>query len=142
MYCPKCGSDNKVKSGKIKEKQRYKCKECGCNYTQAYKHGYRLDKKMLALQLYLEGNGFRGSGRILGVSNVTVLNWIRNFGKSVKEYVLANMPNDIREIEIIEIDEMWHFTVKKNENSGSGLPSTDLTKKSSPIPLVVAVRKP
>ena len=142
MYCPKCGSESKVKSGKIKEKQRYKCKECGCNYTQSHKHGYRLDKKWLALQLYLEGNGFRGSGRILGVSNVTILNWIRNFWKCVKEYVLENMPNDIRDIEVVEMDEMWHFTVKKNESSGSGLQSTDLTRKSSPTPLVVAVKTP
>ena len=80
----------------------------------------------------MEGNGFRGAGRILKVSNVTALNWIRNFGKNIKEYVLENMPNDIRDIEIVEIDEMWHFTVKKNENYGSGLRSTDLTKKSLP----------
>ena len=142
MYCPKCYSEENVKNGRVLGKQRYKCKACGCNYTQSKKRGYSLDKKLMALQLYLEGNGFRGSGRILGVSNVTILNWIRDFGKSVKEYVLKNMPNDIREIEVVEMDEMWHFTVKKNENSGSGSPSIDLIKKSSPTPLVVAVRKP
>ena len=71
MPRPKCGSDNKVNSGKVNERQRYKCKECGCNYTQSDQHGYRLDKKLLALQLYLEGNGLRGTGRILGLSNVT-----------------------------------------------------------------------
>ena len=142
MNCPKCYSEENVKNGRVLGKQRYKCKECGCNYSQSKKRGYSLDKKLMALQLYLEGNGFRGSGRILGVSNVTILNWIRDFGKSVKEYVLKNMPNDIREIEVVEMDEMWHFTVKKNENSGSGSPSIDLIKKSSPTPLVVAVRKP
>ena len=118
MHCPKCRSDKKVRNGKVFTKQRYKCKECGCSYTQSHKNGYSLEKRLLALQLYLEGNGFWGSGRILKVSNVTVLNWIRNFGKNIKEYVLENMPNDIRDIEIVEIDEMWHFTVKKNENSG------------------------
>ncbi|MDP6595715.1 MAG: hypothetical protein QGI86_07520 [Candidatus Poribacteria bacterium] len=25
------------------------------------------------------------------------------------------MPNEIRDIEIVEIDEMWHLTVKKTE---------------------------
>ena len=142
MDCPKCGSDNKVNSGKVNERQRYKCKECGCNYTQSYQHGYRLDKKLLALQLYLEGNGLRGTGRILGVSNVRVLNWIKQFGNNIKEYVLANMPNERRNIEIAEIDEIWHFTVKKNGNYGSGLRSTDWTRKSLPTPLAVAVRKP
>ena len=115
MHCPKCGSDNKVKSGKAKGRQRYKCKECGCNYTQSYKHGYRLDKKILAPQLYLEGNGLRGAGRILGVSNVTALNWIKQFGNNIKESVLENMPHEIPDLEIVEIDERWHCTVKKRK---------------------------
>ena len=33
MNCPKCNCSTSVKSGKIKDKQRYKCKKCGCNYT-------------------------------------------------------------------------------------------------------------
>jgi len=65
--------------------------------------------------LYLQGNGLRGTGRILGLSNVTVLNWIQQFGNNIKEYVLGNMPNEIRDIEIVEIDEMWHLTVKKRK---------------------------
>ncbi|NQY01320.1 MAG: IS1 family transposase, partial [Flavobacteriaceae bacterium] len=80
----------------------------------------RTEKRLMALKLYLEGMGFRGTGRVLGVSNVTALNWIRNFGESVKEYVTENMPNNIQEIDIAEIDEMWHFTVKKNARFGSG----------------------
>jgi transposase-like protein len=40
--------------------------------------------KKLALHMYLEGLGFRAIGRLLGVSNVSVLNWIRSFGKEVK----------------------------------------------------------
>jgi hypothetical protein len=96
----------------------------------------------MALKLYLEGMGFRGTGRILGVSNVTVLNWIRDFGQSVKTYVNENMPNNIEHIDIVEIDEMWHFTVKENESFGSGSQSIGSIKKSSATPLVVAVRKP
>jgi transposase-like protein len=33
MKCPKCLCEKSVKSDIIKERQRYKCKECGCNYT-------------------------------------------------------------------------------------------------------------
>ena len=142
MHCPKCHSEKKVKNGKVLNKQRYKCKECKCSYTQSHKNGYSLEKRLSALQLYLEGTGFRAIGRVVNVSNVTVLNWIRNFGKNVKEYVMENMPNDSRDVEIIEMDEMWHFTVKKNENYGSGSLLIDSTKKSSPIQLVVAVKKP
>ena len=74
--------------------------------------------------------GFRAIGRVMGVSNVTVLNWIRLLGASIKDYVQTQMPDDIRHIDYIEMDEMWHFTVKKNENSGSGLPSIVIPKKS------------
>ncbi len=142
MNCPKCREASYYKNGKAIGRQRYKCKQCGCNFTQSTKQGYSLEKRLTALKLYLEGMGFRGTGRVLGVSNVTVLNWIRNFGESVKEYVTENMPNNIHEIDIVEIDEMWHFTVKKNESCGSGLQSTGLTKRLSRSPLVVALRKP
>ena len=142
MPCPKCGSDNKVNKGKVKEKQRYKCKQCGCNYTQLYQHGYRLDKKLWAFQLYLEGNGLRGTGRILGLSNVTgSIGLNKQFGKNIKESVLGNMPHEIPDLEIVEIDERWHFTVKKR-NYGPGLRSADLTRKSWSTPLAVTIRKP
>ena len=83
MHGPTCGSENKVNSGKVNPRQRYKCQQCGCNWTQSYQHGYRLDPKLLALQLYLRGNGLLVTGRILGLSNVTVLNWIQQFGTSI-----------------------------------------------------------
>ena len=31
--CPKCPSEDTVKSGKIRGKQRYKCKACNYHYT-------------------------------------------------------------------------------------------------------------
>ena len=62
-------------------------------------------------------------------------------GKNIKESVLGNIPPEIPDLEIVEIDERWHFTVKKNENYGSGVRSTDLPSKSWPTPLAVAVRK-
>ena len=65
--------------------------------------------------MYLESNGLQGTGRILGLSNVTALNWIKQFGNNIKEYVLENMPHEIPDLEIVEIDERWHFTVKKTE---------------------------
>jgi transposase-like protein len=37
--------------------------------------------KKQALHLYLKGLGFRSTGRFLGVSNVSVLNWVHSYGK-------------------------------------------------------------
>jgi hypothetical protein len=42
-------------------------------------------------------------------------NWIQQFGNSIKEYVRENMPTEIRDIEIVEIDDRWHLTVKKTK---------------------------
>ncbi|WP_176132997.1 helix-turn-helix domain-containing protein [Hymenobacter sp. CRA2] len=35
------------------------------------------EKRQLALKLYLEGMGLRAIGRVLDVSNVTVMRWVR-----------------------------------------------------------------
>ena len=91
--------------------------------------------------MYLEGNGLRGTGRILGGSNATRLNWIKQFGKNIKESVLENMPHEIPDLEIVEIDERWHFTVKKNENYGSGSLLIGIPKRSLVSLLAVAERK-
>ena len=141
MLCPKCKTKKYTKNGFALQKQRYKCKNCGCNFTQNQKHGASIERKLQALQLYLEGMGFRAIGRTLKVSNVTVLNWIRDFGKSIKHYVQTEFPDDIRQIDVVEIDEMWHFTKKKNEKFGYGSLSKDPLRKSSAFQLAVVVKK-
>jgi transposase-like protein len=40
--CPKCGRKEKVKNGFMRWKQRYKCKNYGCNYTGG-RNGYPED---------------------------------------------------------------------------------------------------
>ena len=142
MQCPKCESEEYVKSGFTKEKQRYKCMKCRCNFTQSHLRNYSFKIKLQAAKLYLEGMGFRSIGRILGVSNVTILNWIRAFGQITKAYVHTKLPDDIHDIEVIEIDEMWHFTQKKNENFGSGLRLKDQPNKSLDFQWEVVVKKP
>ncbi len=85
MNCPRCKSERKVKNGVIKEVQRYRCKDCGYNYTvEKRSNEYPKSTKKKALQLYLEGLGFRSIGRVLDVSNVSGLNWIKFFGKEVR----------------------------------------------------------
>jgi len=127
MNCPKCNCSKSVKSGKIKYRQRYKCKECGCNYTVEIKSTARpKSQKKQALHLYLEGLGFRSIGRILGVSNVSVLNWIRDFGKKVQE-----LNSDSQEIEMVEVDEMHSYIGSKKTTAGYGLLLIDMGKDSS-----------
>ncbi len=70
--CPKCKSENFRKDGIVKKKQRYRCKEYNFRFT-VEQVGKPNKLKRDALILYLEGSGFRSIGRILGVSNVTIL---------------------------------------------------------------------
>ncbi|MCF6338724.1 MAG: IS1 family transposase, partial [Gammaproteobacteria bacterium] len=68
--CPRCKSRNFIKSGVVKERQRYKCKECAYHYSVIQKSDTSKEsERRLALTLYLEGLGFRSIGRILGFSH-------------------------------------------------------------------------
>ena len=74
-----------------------------------------METKKYALKLYLEGNGFRSIGRLMNVSNVTVLNWIRKLGKTAQKHIQTHSPIPNNSIKTAEIDEMWHFTLKKRK---------------------------
>ncbi len=79
-YCPQCQSDKIIKSGILNDRQRYKCKSCSYNFT-VNKLGKQIDQYYVtkALQLYLEGLTYREIERIIGVSHVSVMNWVRKY---------------------------------------------------------------
>jgi transposase-like protein len=80
IICPKCQGQEYVKSGVVKERQRYLCKSCGYFFT-VLKQGKSIDLYYVvkALQLYIEGVTLREIERILGVSHVSVMNWVRQY---------------------------------------------------------------
>jgi len=124
LKCKQCNSPKTVKNGIVRNKQRYRCKSCGYNFVEGDLRKERnLDKQRLALHLYLENMGFRAIGRILGVSNVTVLNWVKSKGKFIKQY---HQEQEYPErVKIMEFDEMWHFIGSKKESYGFGLHWTE-----------------
>ena len=124
LCCKKCGSENFHKSGFMSGKQRYRCRDCDRHFTDTPKRGKPDELKKQALHLYLEGMGLRAIGRFLGVSNVAVLKWIRNFGE-LALYIHENTPPP-EKAEIVEIDELWHYAQKKNMTDGYGLLSADI----------------
>ena len=100
----------------MKGRQRYKCKECGCNYTVDYEKTSAKDKKMrFALALYLEGLGFHSIARLLDVSHVTVMNWIKKFGAALS---LIRNPKPVK---TMELDEMHTYLGSKKTTDGFGL---------------------
>jgi transposase-like protein len=78
--CPKCDSQNISRNGVIKEKQRYKCKDCAYTFT-VEKMGKSIDSYYVvkALQLYIEGVSYREIERLLGISHVSVMNWVKRY---------------------------------------------------------------
>lgn len=140
MQCPKCSSSENVRAGFTKQKQRYKCKACQCHYTRSTPKGYSSRRRKKALQLYLEGLGFRAIGRILNVSNVTVLNWIREEGESIP--VTMQPEQEPGEVVLFELDEMWHYVQKKTDNAGYGLLLIASPSKSVPSKSAVVVWSP
>lgn len=114
--CPKCKSENRVKNGFFKGKQRYKCKQCGCNFTVTYQENAEKEKKRrFALSMYLEGLGFHSIGRLLGVSHVSVINWVRKYGQS-----LPAIRNE-KPVKIVELDELHSYVQHKKTIVGFGL---------------------
>jgi transposase len=124
MNCPKCGSADCSKDGIVKGKQRYKCKSCGYRHTVQYR-GISPVIKRQALQLYLEGLGFRAIGRFLKCSHVAVYNWIKAHGESIDAIRSA------AGVDVVEMDEMHTYIGSKKTFAGYGLLLIDMENGSS-----------
>jgi transposase len=84
LDCPKCASQHYVKDGIVSKKQRYRCKNCNYRYTvQKRKPRIKEEVKRFAIELYLEGLGLRAIGRLLKVSQVSVMNWVFNYAEKL-----------------------------------------------------------
>ena len=123
--CPQCQSKKVVKSGVVKEKQRYKCKDCGYHFT-VNKIGKQIDMYYVtkALQLYLEGLTYREIERILGVSHVSVMNW-------VKKYNIHKVKNaDYHPTyKILSQSELSKYFADSENTKGAGVIVTELGDK-------------
>src|SRR3978361_1862277 len=78
LTCKSCGGTESAKSGFVRGLQRYRCRSCGCNFTNTPPRGKPAAMKAMAVLLYAMGNmSFGMIGCILGVSDVSVLRWVR-----------------------------------------------------------------
>lgn len=116
MYCRYCESERTHKSGKIRGKQRYKCKDCGKNFleTDGRIKETTTAKRALAVMLYTFSKASYNflAKKIFHCSPTTVMNWIKKASAEVK---MPEITNDIKEI---EFDEMWHFIGSKKTKNG------------------------
>jgi len=137
IVCKRCQGTDYVKRGTVRNLQRYQCKTCGCNFTNTPPRGKPPAMKALALMLYAMGNmSFCSIARLLGVSDVAVLKWVRNEARRLPEPIVT------AETVIITLDEMWHFLKKRLKNSGFGARMTLSLAAPSPGCLVAVMTPP
>jgi transposase-like protein len=123
MLCKHCGSEDAVKNGIILGKQRYKCKGCGKTYREGDdRERYTNDQRLRVIKWYLEGAGIMSIERMEGVPNPLIIKWIRRFGTILRNKMNeARIPDDIRDIQILELDEMFTYCKKNATASTFGL---------------------
>ncbi len=125
LSCPKCQNNHIIKSGVINNKQRYLCKKCNYFFT-VNKIGKKIDDYYVtkALQLYLEGLSYREIERIIGVSHVTISNWVKMF--NIKKPSHADYHPTYKIFNHLELVE---YLKNKSLLSGAGMIITELGDK-------------
>jgi transposase-like protein len=119
VECKNCHSVRIIKSGFLRGKQRYNCKECGVHFVEG---DARTSDKIAALKalcvvFYALGKGsYNMLGKIFGRNRSLIYRWIREAGLRTAEPAIDG------EITQIEFDEMWHFIESKKGNFGSSKP--------------------
>jgi transposase-like protein len=96
MICKNCGSSKIVKNGKVKDQQRYKCKDCGKQFFNNYNFDRMRTQKHIigfALDLYYDGMSVRKIQRHIKylfkvkVSYYAIHKWITKYSILIKQYV-------------------------------------------------------
>jgi transposase len=115
LRCKGCGSEEHIKNGFMRGKQRYRCKACGLNFTDTPPLGKPLAVKATAVLLYVSGLSMNRTAKLLGVSTPSVQAWIEQFAQAY-----GQKPAPEGRALVIELDEMWHYVKKSRTSSGSG----------------------
>ena len=102
---------------------------------------YSAKQRLAAVTLFRKGLSLRSIAEVIGANNVIVLYWIRNIGKFIKNTVLSVAVQSSKELEVIEIDELWHYVQKNRESYGYGLLTLVPEKESLPARLVLVAPK-
>lgn len=117
MQCPECKSTHIHKNGKKKEKQNYRCVQCGRQFITEYEQcqGYEDEFKRECLKMYVNGMGFRAIERVKGVHHTTIITWVKQVGELVPDtYDPESIP------EVGELDELETFVGHKKTRFGFG----------------------
>lgn len=123
--CPNCNSDRYIKSGVVNDRQRYKCKDCNYFFS-VNKIGKQIDDYYVnkSLQLYLEGLSYREIERILGISHVSIMNWVKKY--NIKRPL---NPDYHPTYKILNAKELGEYFSNRENIIGAGAVVTELGDK-------------
>lgn len=116
MNCPRCKRENAVKNGKARGSQRYKCKDCGFQFTRLTTRGRPAWQRALAVFLYCRGVSISTIARMFSVAPSTIFKWIRKFGSQ-----RTPLPESITDgAVLLDENEITAYLEKQSEGSESG----------------------
>jgi len=88
MFCPHCKSNNIIKNGKYKGKQRFRCKDCGKNFNSLTNTPIAMshipEKWPLFIECLIKGRSLRAAEAEIGVSYVTLFYWRHKLMRALK----------------------------------------------------------
>lgn len=116
VKCKNCESGCIVKNGKTREKQRYRCKECGYNFVEGdgrTNEKITAKKAMCVLLYSLSKASYSMLAKIFDTWPSLVYRWIKEAGAKLPDQEVSG------QISQMEFDEMWHFIGNKKTNFGS-----------------------
>ena len=92
IQCKECESDAIVKNGIVREKQRYKCKSCGCNIIigdSRINPAIELKRHTCVLFYSLGKASFPFLAILLDVSTATTYQWVSKTTETLGEPVVS-----------------------------------------------------
>lgn len=125
LKCPKCDSLDAVRNGIVNQRQRFRCKKCKYNFSVGkVGKGISTYYVIKALQLYIEGVSFREIERLLGISHVSVMNWVKKYQIKIPENNTYHPT-----YKILNHKELLEFYSDRKNVEGAGMIVTELGDK-------------
>lgn len=114
-HCHKCNSANIEKNGTdYKGSQKYHCLDCNAYGTlKPQRRNYPQFFRNLVLRAYRERASMRGIERIFGIARQTLARWLKEEAARLPD--LAETLAPPQENDVLELDELWSFVLKKSE---------------------------
>ena len=112
--CTKCGSIDIIRNGHdYKGAQKFHCHTCNTYGTLDKKQKHDAKTHQQAMDAYFERVSMRGIHRIFGVTRYLLAKWL--LSKFEKLPALAKTLVKWEPGDVLELDELWSFVLKKSQ---------------------------